>query len=236
MEASMAAQGQGDAGDGYGEGQSNGFDGVGMDPAALADQFGQLTEGQEEMRSILAGLQEHLTQPQEDGPGLPPLDLDASDLEHAGGDPGDAFGDPMADAHEQAQALEAFVTDRVQQAVAPLAQEMEQRWRAGEYRDLAHELPELGHEGVLGEVLNLARTVADAEGWPAQMASSPAMIRMTYLATRAVEAAQHEPDGEEPPTAAHLEGGGGAGPCGGRGASAAQAIVGAGRTNPLPFG
>jgi hypothetical protein len=235
MEASMAAAQQGD-GQGQGEGgEAQGQQGP--DVAALAEQLAEMGTSQEELRALLTanqlGVGDH-TWPAADHEQLDGLDfdgdeLDALGLDDAGIDPGEQF-DPEA----QAQALDAFVSDRIQQAVAPLAQEMEQRWLAGEYRDLANEFPELGEEGVLGEVLHVARTVAEAEGWPASMASSPGMVRMAYLATKAIEAANAESQ-EEPPDAAHLEGGGGAGPAGGRGLTAGQSIVDAGRQSVLPF-
>ena len=113
----MAAQSQGDGGD-AGQADGNGFDGP--DVSALAEQFGSLSEGQEEMRQILAGLQEHVAQAQEDGPGPPPLDLDASDLEHAGDDPGDPFGDP----EQHAQQLAGHVAAVMDAHVAPIREEL----------------------------------------------------------------------------------------------------------------
>jgi hypothetical protein len=230
MEASMAGQGQGDAGDGYGQGfDGEGFDGAGMDVAALADQFGSLSEGQEEMRQILAGLQEQLAQPQDD-PGLPALDLDASDLEHAGGDPGDGFGDPVADAQELAGHLSAVMDAHT----APLREEIGDLRRSHDAAQLISEFPEMGEGDTIEQVMGTTADFAHVLGRP-ELAGNFQLARTVHLAGRALEIAQQEGDGEVP-QAAHLEGGGGAGPGSGRGVSAAQAIVGAGRTNPLPFG
>jgi hypothetical protein len=101
----------------------------------LADQFGQLSDGQEEMRQILTALQEQLAQPQENEPGLPELDLDASDLEHAGGDPGDGFGDPVADAQELAGHLSAVMSAHT----APLREEIGELRRTHEAAQLIAE-------------------------------------------------------------------------------------------------
>jgi hypothetical protein len=232
MEASVSnGQGQGDAGDGYG-GQANGFDGqgfdgAGMDAAAIADQFGQLTDGHEEMRQILAGLQEQLAQPQQEAE-LPALDLDAGGLEHAGGDPGDAFGDPQADAQELAGHLSAVMDAHT----APIREELGDLRRTHEAAQLIQEFPEMGEGDTIRQVMGLTADFAHVLGRP-ELAGNLQLARTVYLAGRALEMAQQESDGEVPP-AAHIEGGGGAGP-GGRGISAAQSIVGAGHANPLPF-
>jgi hypothetical protein len=230
MEASMAGQGQGDAGDGYG-GQAQGFDGAGLDASALADQFGQLTEGQEEMRQVLAGLQEHLTQPQQEvEQGPPPLDLNAAGLEQAGGDPGEGFDDAAA-----AQELAGHVTAAMHAHTAPLREQVSDLQRTIDIKDLVAELPELGEPETMRVVLDNARVIVESEGLPREMGARPGFVRLVYLAGRAMEIAQTEEAAGEQPQAAHLEGGGGAGPGGGRGVGPAHSIVDAGRHNPLPF-
>lgn len=228
MEASVS-NGQGDAGYGYADGQSSGFDGAGLDASALAEQFGSLTEGQEEMRQILAGLQEHLAQPQEDEPGLPALDLDASDLEHAGGDPRDVFGDPQVDAQELGAHLSAVVDAHT----APIREELGDLRRSHDAAQLIAEFPEMGDGDTIQNVMRTTADFAHVLGRP-ELAGNLQLARTVYLAGRALEMAQQEGDGEQPQPA-HLEGGGGAGPGGGRGAGAAQSIVDAGRQSVLPF-
>jgi hypothetical protein len=223
-------QGQGDAGDGYaGQANGQGFDGGGTDASMLADQFGQLSDGQEEMRQILTALQEQLAQPQENEPGLPELDLDASDLEHAGGDPGDGFGDPVADAQELAGHLSAVMSAHT----APLREEIGELRRTHEAAQLIAEFPEMGEGDTIEQVMRTTADFAHVLGRP-ELAGNFQLARTVYLAGRALEMAQQEGDGEQPSQAAHLEGGGGA-VGGARGAGAAQAIIAAGRQSPLPF-
>ena len=176
---------------------------------------------------MLSALHEQLAQqPQEGDQGLPELDLDAAGLADAGGDPGDAF---QADAQEFGHHLNAVVDAHT----APIREQVSDLQRTHEAAALAADFPEMQDPDVMQRVFAQTAQLAQVLGAP-ELAGNFALARTVYMANRAYEIAQAESDGEEHPPAAMLEGGGGAGPAGG-GGSAAQAIVGAGRTNPLPF-
>lgn len=227
MEASMAAQGDaGQQGDGEAQQQQ------GPDVSALVEQFGSMQQGQEEMRTILTGLQEHLAPAQEEQ-GLPELDLSAFDPES-----------PSFDPNELAQRLTGFVDQQaqaqaqqlVQQHIAPLQQQVGNLERQHQAAALISEFPEMGEGDTIQQVTQLSGQVAESIGQPA-LADNLMFVRLVYMAGRAAEAAQQE--NAEGPQAAQLEGGGGAGPgAGGQpGVMTAKSIVeGGGRgSSVLPF-
>jgi hypothetical protein len=242
----MAGQAAGDAGQGAALADSEAQGNGGADINALVGQLAGMQDTHEQLRAFL--------QENPDGGHWPeegdeqPLDLEGGDpfgdegldafgLEDAGFDPGEQFGgDPQADAEAQAQALQQFVGDQVQQAVQPLAAQVHDGLQAQAFGELAREFSELQEPETAERVMGLARSIGDAHGWPAQVWQSPQFVRLTYLAARAQQIAQEEAalDGEQPPTAA-IEGGGGAMGGAGRGRSPGQMIVGAGSRNPLPF-
>jgi hypothetical protein len=89
VEASVAGQGQGDAGQGEATQQQ------GPDLSALADQLGTLSAGQDEMREFLQSQPWQTTDaPQEQQAGEPELDLDLSQYIDAEGqyDPAQVSG------------------------------------------------------------------------------------------------------------------------------------------------
>jgi hypothetical protein len=241
MEASMAAQAQGDGGAQADGGEAQGFEqAAGLhavpDLSALADRLDEMAQGQDELRAFLTqnqfGPGDHAW-PEDDGGGDDrDFDLDALGLEQAGLDPGDDFaldGDPAADAQELADHFAAMVDHQT----APLRNEIADLRQAHEASELIAEFPEMGDGETAEQVLTMTAQFAQVLGQP-ELAGNLQLARVVYLAGRAVEMAQQE--GEEPERAAHLEGGGGAGPAGGRGVSAAQSIVEGGRRSVLPFG
>jgi hypothetical protein len=179
------------------------------DFSALSQQLEQLAGSQEEMRQFLAS---NPWQGQSEGggdAGAEGDDFGDGDLE---GFADDEFGDPTeAIAGEMADAF-LGVTE---QAVAPVAQalsetrqELNDFRQAVDYERLAHELPELADPEVAEDAISYAHQIAQALGVP-QLGSNPQMVRLVYLAHRALQTAQEE--GAEPaPDPAHVEGGGGA--------------------------
>ena len=75
-------------------------------------------------------------------------------------------------------------------------------------RDLVDEFPDMANPDVAKEIVGQAHELAQANGWPQEMAADPRFWRLTYAAQQAFAAAQEE--GRDDPQAAHLEGGGGA--------------------------
>lgn len=244
------AAAQGDAGVADGGAAQNGQNGDGGSQfdAVLAD-LAEMAEGQELMRQQLAGLPEQLRglplgdHPLPEGDGDPSEfdgggDLDALGLEDAGGDPGDAFdaGDPAADAAALAGALDGFVaaqTEPLREGLQQLQSAHENLQWQHDVSELVAEFPEMGEKETAVSVWLATARAAHAMGQP-ELAASVHLARMAYLAGRALEAAQDEPQDAGPP-AAYLESGAGSAGPGGGGQSAAQAILGAGRSSVLPF-
>jgi hypothetical protein len=158
---------------------------------------------------------------------------------------GEEAGDP-SDPATMANVLGDAFADYIRGELEPLQQQVEQARREtqeakleSEYRQLASEFPDLGERETMEEVLSVARDFATARGLPPKMAADPALLRMVYMAGVAAEIAQAEAGMEEPGTA-HLEGGAGSSPSGGR-VDAGDAIVnpqlagGAQGSHVLPF-
>jgi hypothetical protein len=216
VEASVAGQGQGDAGQGEAAQQQ------GPDMSALAEQIGNLTAGQEEMHQILraepwraeaADGQEPDAQPE------PELDL-SQYL-----DP----GDPQYDPAQLAEHLSDVVEKVVEQRLEPLRQETKEIRQEREWQAVADQFPELVDEQVARPVFALAKEMAEHNGHP-ELSQEPWFVRMVYTAGKALEAASEE--GAESPSAAHLEGGGGAAPAGSQ-VDAMTQVFGAGEDQPL---
>lgn len=228
MEASQAGQG-GDAGDAGAaeQGQVQ----QGPDVSALAEQFGSLSQGQEEMRQILTGLQDHLAPAQEEQ-GLPELDLSAFD-------PDSADFDPNEIAQRMTGFMEQFAQQRDQQlqqtVIDPLRQQVSELQMHQQAAQLIGEFPEMGEGDTIQQVMGATKEFAQIIGAP-HLAGNLQLARVLYMAGRAHEAAQGE--GEESPQAAHLEGGGGAGPAGGTPDDFKAQILGGdnGGKSVLPFG
>lgn len=208
-----AAQGQGE-GEGVQQQQ-------GPDTAALAEQLGQLSSGQEELRQFLmsAPWQAQEAEGEQDG-----QDLDLSFLDAE---------DPGFDPNTIADRLGGLIEQAVEQRVAPQTERLAQLERAAEADRLVAEFPEMGSPETANEVVKTAGDLAQAVGRP-EIANEPWFWRLTYMAGRAADHANEE--GAGAPDAAHLEGAGGAGPGGGQQVDLGQQIVDAKRgRGVLPF-
>lgn len=224
MEASQAGLAGGDAGQQQGT-QADGQGG--QESVALAQQLEALQGSQEELREFLMSqpwqAQEAAAQGEQQGEG------DGLDLSELLGDGGE-YLDPQA----LTQLINSVVDQRVQAATQPLTESQAEMRRTQDAERLVSEFPELGNPDVAREVVGVSRQIAEANNRP-ELANEPWFWRMTYMAGRAAETANQE--GAETPGAAHLEGGGGAGPAGGGEVDLGEQIVSARRGNSvLPFG
>lgn len=206
MEASQAAVG-GDAGQ-QGQAQQGEQAQASPDLSTLAEQFGRMEAGQEEMRQFL--MSQPWQQPQEQAEPeqeqADEIDLSFLDPDVPGYDPQHVeqrFGDLIG------QVAERRAQQLLQQQVEPLRQDVQNMRREQELAQLVDEFPEIGEEQTARQVMDRVRALAEANGHP-ELAHEPWLIRMTYLAGRAIDVANQE--GASEPSAAHLEGGGGAGP------------------------
>jgi hypothetical protein len=215
VEASAAGQGQGDAGQGEAAQQQ------GPDMSALAEQIGNLTAGQEEMHQILRSEPWRADEAQQEPDGQQEPELDLSQYL----DP----ADPQYDPTQLAEHLSDVVEKVVEQRLEPLRQETKEIRQEREWQDVANQFPELVDEQVARPVFALAKEMAEHNGHP-ELSQEPWFVRMVYTAGKALEAAQEE--GAESPSAAHLEGGGGAAPAGSQ-VDAMTQVFGAGEDQPL---
>jgi hypothetical protein len=202
VEASVAGQGQGDAGQGEATQQQ------GPDLSALADQLGTLSAGQDEMREFLQsrpwdGQQEPEQAQQEQQE--PELDL-SQYL-----DPADPSYDPNAGRSATERRRGEGRRAARGAGLAPLQEQVQDVRRERDWQAIADEFPELVNEEVAKPVFQLAKTLAEHNGHP-ELAQEPWFVRMAYITGKAMETANEE--GAEAPSAAHLEGGGGAAPAG----------------------
>jgi hypothetical protein len=222
------AQGQGEGGGEAAEAQQ------GPDFQAVVEQLGSMAQGQEEMRQALAGLPE-LLQGQQQGPGEPePQLLDPSMLD---------FENPQFDPNQAAQGLMGFVDQQwqqreqqlMQQHVAPLQQQVQQLFQTQGAMNLVAQYPEMGEEETARQVVTFAEQLAQKLGVP-HLAGNADMWELAYLVGRAKETALQEEGQQDGPQAAHLEGGGGAGPAGGSQPDLKQQILDSNRgSSVLPF-
>jgi hypothetical protein len=221
VEASVAGQGQGDAGQGEAAQQQ------GPDLSALADQLGTLSAGQDEMREFLQSQPWQTTdgQQEQQDPGQQEPELDLSQYI----DPADPQYDPAQLAQHLSDVVEKVVSQRVEQGLAPLQEQVRDVRQEREWQAIADEFPELADEEVARPVFGLAKTLAEHNGHP-ELSQEPWFVRMAYITGTAMEKANQE--GAESPSAAHLEGGGGAAPAGSQ-VDALTQVFGAGEDMPL---
>jgi hypothetical protein len=221
VEASVAGQGQGDAGQGEATQQQ------GPDLSALADQLGTLSAGQDEMREFLQSQPwQTADAPQEQQQeAQPDTELDLSQFL----DPADPSYDPNQVAQQLSDVVEKVVAQRVEQGLAPLQEQVQDVRRERDWQAIADEFPELVDEEVAKPVFELAKTLAEHNGH-AELAQEPWFVRMAYITGKAMETANEE--GAEAPSAAHLEGGGGAAPAGSQ-VDALTQVFGGGEDIPL---
>jgi hypothetical protein len=219
VEASVAGQGQGDAGQGEATQQQ------GPDLSALADQLGTLSAGQDEMREFLQSQPWQTTDaPQEQQAGEPELDLDLSQYIDA-----DGQYDPAQVSQMLSERLGEVVEKVVEQRLEPLRQETKDMRQEREWQVIADQFPELADEQVARPVFEMAKTMSEQNGHP-ELAQEPWFVRVVYTGMKSLEAAAEE--GAEAPSAAHLEGGGGAAPAGSQ-VDALTQVFGGGEDIPL---
>jgi hypothetical protein len=219
VEASVAGQGQGDAGQGEATQQQ------GPDLSALADQLGTLSAGQDEMREFLQSQPWQTTDaPQEQQAGEPDLDLDLSQYIDA-----DGQYDPAQVSQMLSERLGEVVEKVVEQRLEPLRQETKDMRQEREWQVIADQFPELADEQVARPVFEMAKTMSEQNGHP-ELAQEPWFVRVVYTGMKALESAAEE--GAETPSAAHLEGGGGAAPAGSQ-VDALTQVFGGGEDIPL---
>jgi hypothetical protein len=219
VEASVAGQGQGDAGQGEATQQQ------GPDLSALTEQLGTLSAGQDEMREFLQSQPWQTTDaPQEQQAGEPELDLDLSQYIDAEGQ-----YDPAQVSQLLSERLGEVVEKVVEQRLEPLRQETKDMRQEREWQVIADQFPELADEQVARPVFEMAKTMSEQNGHP-ELAQEPWFVRVVYTGMKSLEAAAEE--GAEAPSAAHLEGGGGAAPAGSQ-VDALTQVFGGGEDIPL---
>lgn len=250
--AAGAAAAGGDAANGQAQqgqqgAEANGQHAAGLDPAALNATLEALQGGQEELRQLFQSQQQPPAQQPEGEPeGEDAFDLDGFDDLDGEGLPWDGDGldgEPADVAEATATAVDTYL----QAAMAPLARELSatrQQMSEMDLRSKINELvagrPELGDPKVGAEVVEAARTLAEAHGMP-ELGGQPWLWGLVYDAMKAHQYAELE-EGHEgaDDAAAHLEGGGGATPGGGQqdpGAEWARRVAGMRRgSSVLPFG
>jgi hypothetical protein len=221
VEASVAGQGQGDAGQGEATQQQ------GPDISALADQIGNLTATQDEMHQLLRSepwRSEAADGGQEQQAEEPEFELDLSQLVEP-----DGQYDPAQVAQQFSQQVSEVVAQRVEQGLAPLQEQVRDMRQEREWQVIADQFPELADEQVARPVFEMAKTMSEQNGHP-ELAQEPWFVRVVYTGMKSLEAAAEE--GAEAPSAAHLEGGGGAAPAGSQ-VDALTQVFGGGEDIPL---
>jgi hypothetical protein len=154
----------------------------------------------------------------------PEADLDLSFL-----DPGDPQYDPTQLAEQLSGLVDQVAQQRLEAGLAPIQEQVQDMRREREWQAVADQFPELVNEEVARPVFQLAKEMAEHNGHP-ELQQEPWFVRMVYTAGKALEAANEE--GAEAPSAAHLEGGGGAAPAGSQ-VDAMTQVFGAGEDQPL---
>jgi hypothetical protein len=213
-----AAAAGGDAG-----GQAQGGEGTqgqptGLDPATITDTLAQLQGGQEELRQLFAQPPEwaqQLMQGQE-GDGQQQQqeqNLDLSFLDDPMLDPRDQAAQLAAILQQQQEGSQQQMQQAIQEALAPVTERLNQREQQEAAAEFVAEFPEVGDPNVAKEVMQLSRDYAAQLGVP-DMGNNMRFARLVFAAAKAFEQAAEEGSGD--PGAAHLEGGGGAGPGGGQ--------------------
>ena len=173
--------------------------------AQLAQQLEGLQQGQEETRQFLQS-NPWAPQPEEEPEPAPDLSfLDETNPNY----------DPNVAAQRLQEVMKQEATSaadaKLQEAIAPLQQQV-QELRSQQGADaLAAEFPEMKDPKVAQQVVETAEKYAQILNQP-ELLSNFDFIRMTYMAGRAAQLAQEEGDGS--PQAATLEGAGGASPGG----------------------
>lgn len=213
MEGSVAAAGATGADGGTGEGAQDATPGA-VDLAPLTQTLEGVQASQEELRGIVSGLAQQLTTSDggdgEGDDGLTAEDLDLGFLEDGQLEPAQVAERLQGLVDQRAQQI---ATQLVDQRLGPLEQRVNDSERTRALQDLVDDVPEMGDPRVAQQVTDTTKAMAEAYGWPAEVATDPRMYRIVYMAARAAEIANSEGDGTDGGVAT-LEGGGGARPAG----------------------
>jgi hypothetical protein len=238
MSAAQAGQGTGgDAGQAQGGEAAPAFD-----ASALQQQLQATAGGVDELRQQFGQFLQSAPWQQQAEPEADP-GIDLSFLDQGLYDP--AVGEAERDQYGQqlASQFDQRAEQRVQQAVAPLQEQLQNFQREQQIRDLISAHPEFQDPEIAQRIAGpdgLARQWADAMGTP-EHAQNPQFWRLVLMAERAAQAANAE-EGAQAPNAATLEGGGGSGPAASQQDAAQQRVDalfgGDGRkgSSVLPFG
>jgi hypothetical protein len=219
MEASAAAgpaaaAGEGDPSQDGGQPQEQGQ----PDLAAIQQQLAELGPSLEQMRGMLTEQQEGMYAQQQqlaEAQGWTPEQIaqaeaeaqPQADLSYLNPDaPG---YDPNMAAQTLANVMQQASQQQVQQAVAPLQEQIATMEAQRQADLLAAEFPELEDPEIAQNVVNVSRQYAEIIGKP-ELGDNPAFWRMAYMAGRAADAANAEQ--QQQPAAATLEGAAGASP------------------------
>lgn len=223
------------AGDGQQEGQQQqGDSGVQQpDLSALVDQIGSQSAQLEQMREFME--QSQLTQLQE--PGVDPAQQQQQEVDLTFVNPESPNYDPERAAQELLTVLQQQQSTAVQEAVAPLQEQLQTMHTQREADALASEFPELENEETANAVLKATGEWVRAAGLPPEAAANMQVVRAVFMMGRAAQLHNEENGAGQQPVA-HLEGAGGASPGGGAsgGITADSIVKGGGRTGVLPFG
>lgn len=212
----------------------------GPDLGALAEQLGQMSQGQEEMRNFLMSQPWAQQEAAQSDEGAGDQQADGIDLSFLD----DAYGvdqqtaTQLADVIErQMQQREAALKQEFQKQLEGVTERVSERERMEQMRDLVDEFPDMADPDVAKPIVGQAHSLVEANGWPETLAADPRFWRVVYAAQQAFAAAQDE--GGEDSQAAHLEGGAGAASAGGqRGDDITQILDGqaqSGRFSSIPF-
>lgn len=234
----MAATGQAAAA-GDGQGQAQGGDAAqasGFDAQALQAQLQTTSSGVDELR-------QQFGQFIESAPWQAQQQADDGQQQQPGADIDLAFlDDPTLDNAGLQQHFGAMIQQAAQaqiaQALGPVQEQQAQFRREQQARDLIGEYPEFQDPKVAERIAGpkgLAVQLAQDLGMP-QLAVEPSFWRLVHMADRGAASANAE-TGAESPTAAHLEGSGGANPGGAGQVDLASQIMnaGGGGKSVLPF-
>lgn len=219
-DAAAAAEGGGDATPAA-EQQQNGQQQSQPDVNA---QLQSINEMLEPMRDLL---QAEPWKPAEETPAETPPDLSFLDDQQPNYTPEQA-------AKGLQDLVEKLATDRAQALVEPLAKQQQEMQTKQDTDELIARYPQLGDDTVASQVVDTSRQLAAELGHP-ELASSPRMYELVYLAGRATDQANAETAAGG--GAATLEGAGGASPGGsGQGAiPTTQSVTAGWRASSLPL-
>lgn len=206
-----------------------------FDPTQIQQQLETFGEGQAELRTLVQGLGEQFTQSQQPAEDAPE-DIDLSQ-----------FLDPGIDPEQQSQQLQQIIDQRIadgveralKEHVDPIREQQLEMRQQAELTQLVEEFPILGQDQEAArQLFETTATLAASNGWPAEVANDPALLRIVTMAAGFQRAMAEEKEANAGADAgAQLEQAGGAGPLG-FGPDAAQQIVNAGTrrgAGALPF-